>query len=186
MVEEAWMSSLDGAVEVSNLGGIRRVPRIVYRKDTGTPIHYPYMILKPTKDRNGYMRLSILCNSMMYRVKLHRLVAEAFVPNPESKPQVNHLDGNKANNIATNLEWCTNSENQLHSNEMGLRIHETGKNASKFERSVDVFKNGTYLKTLSGNKEMAESGFDFRLVSACILGKRHTHRGCTFKISQTN
>ena len=73
-------------------------------------------VLKGYMDFKGYQRVCIHCRGEGIRkdLKVHRLVAEAFVPNPDNKPQVNHIDGNKQNNAASNLEFCTNQENQLH------------------------------------------------------------------------
>jgi len=67
--------------------------------------------LKPIKDGKGYLYVN-LCNKGTFKhIGVHRLVAQAFVPNPEDKPYVNHLDGNKQNNNADNLNWCTSKEN---------------------------------------------------------------------------
>lgn len=117
-------------------------------------------------------------------IRPHRWVAVLFIPNPECKPQVNHIDGVKSNNSLSNLEWVTNSENQKHANETGLRVSPVGQKSHRFERAVDVFKNGEYITTLSGNAEMKAFGVDFRNVSACILGSRNSHKGYTFKISK--
>lgn len=75
------------------------------------------IVLKPGKDHKGYLRVSLKDKTY----KVHRLVAMAFIENVDNKPQVNHKDGNKQNNNVDNLEWCTNSENQIHANKMGLR-----------------------------------------------------------------
>jgi hypothetical protein len=87
--------------EVSNLGNIMSLNY----NNTGNK-----KLLKQKLTKKGYFTISL--NSIKYRV--HRLVAKAFIPNPENKLQINHKDGNKINNNANNLEWCTNSENQLH------------------------------------------------------------------------
>ena len=97
-------------------------------------------VLKGYMDFKGYQRVCIHCRGEGIRkdLKVHRLVAEAFVPNPDNKPQVNHIDGNKQNNAASNLEFCTNQENQLHayrvldSRERRRKIGEANKRRLKY------------------------------------------------------
>lgn len=84
---------------VSNTGLVRN-------DDTGK-------LLKPQVTR-GHYYCHPCKNGKWRNMYIHRLVAKAFIPNPENKPQINHIDGNPANNHVDNLEWCTNSENQLH------------------------------------------------------------------------
>lgn len=86
--------------------------------DTGL-VRHGDRILKSFDDGRGYLQTNL--GRKKRNVKIHRLVAEAFVPNPEGKPQVNHLDGDKRNNNASNLEWCTESENRYHAYKMGLQ-----------------------------------------------------------------
>ena len=71
--------------------------------------------IKPSIGSKGYFQVCLTVDGKKRTVKVHRIVAETFIPNPEGKPQVNHIDGNKRNNCVENLEWCTNSENQIHS-----------------------------------------------------------------------
>ena len=72
-------------------------------------------------DTDGYRHVTLTINKDKYTKKVHRLVAIAFIPNPENKPEVNHLDGDKLNNDVTNLAWVTTEENTRHAEEMGLR-----------------------------------------------------------------
>lgn len=82
----------------------------VFRKRQGKPLKK----LKPRIDKDGYLRITIYVNGKPYERGIHRLVALAFISNPENKPEVNHIDGNKKNNDAINLEWSTAKENIQH------------------------------------------------------------------------
>lgn len=115
---EEWkpIEGFEGIYEVSNLGRVKSLKRI-----TDEIHHIPCKILKPTTNKDGYVRVGMRKNKKQFSKTVHRLVAEAFIPNPNNLPEVNHLDGNKQNNRAENLSWCTAKQNQKHSLEMGLR-----------------------------------------------------------------
>lgn len=72
------------------------------------------MFITQEETSKGYLRVDLFKNGTRKHFKVHRLVAMAFIPNPENKPQINHKDGNKKNNSVTNLEWVTDSENKHH------------------------------------------------------------------------
>lgn len=90
-------------------------------------------ILTQRKGANGYMVLATKCHSESKTFLIHRLVATAFVPNPNSYPQINHKDGNKTNNHYSNLEWVTQSQNQRHAYTIGLQKikYKMGKDVEK-------------------------------------------------------
>jgi len=71
-------------------------------------------------NKRGYYSINVSIASKLYHYRLHRLVAEAFIPNPLNKPQINHKNGDKSDSIVTNLEWCTPRENLQHACDMGL------------------------------------------------------------------
>lgn len=78
-------------------------------------------VVKPEVTRNGYVRVELSQNGRGRKYLLHRLLAKAFIANPGNRPHVNHIDGNKANNALSNLEWTTQSENQKHAYRLGLQ-----------------------------------------------------------------
>ena len=119
---EEWrdIKGYEGNYMVSNLGRIKSLVGW-----NGNKYIKRDKILNPYKQKvgQGYCRLLVkLCkNGKKKYGKVHRLVADAFIPNPENKPNINHKDGNPLNNIVNNLEWCTQRENIIHSYEIGLK-----------------------------------------------------------------
>ena len=107
-MEEIW-KVIDGAPQylISSFGRVKSLKRKEEK------------ILSERKV-NGYKVVGINFGKKRKQVKVHRLVAIAFIPNPEQKDQINHIDGNKQNNNVTNLEWCTRQENMKHAFENGL------------------------------------------------------------------
>ncbi len=115
---EQWrpVKGYEGKYVVSNLGNVMSLPRTYVDKD-GSFCTVDGMTLTKTDDTRGYDRVSIGKHKQR---RVHRLVAEAFIPNPLNLPEVNHKDGNKKNNAVTNLEWVTHQGNIVHAVETGL------------------------------------------------------------------
>ena len=113
-MKEIWkiIENTDEQYSVSNLGNVKSNERIILRSN-GIPHYIRERVLKQGID-NNYKKVSLKINGKFNTRGVHRLVALSFIPNPDNKPQVNHIDGNPSNNLVTNLEWVTNSENQLH------------------------------------------------------------------------
>lgn len=126
MIEE-WkdIKGYEGLYQVSNLGRIRSF----FREGTKGGIIQQFII-------NHYMKVHLFKNGVGKFIYTHRLVALAFIPNPENKPQINHKNGKKHDNRVVNLEWATSKENIDHAIRTGLR---------KF-RKVGQYKNGVLIK----------------------------------------
>ncbi len=80
---------------------------------------------------NGYAYVMLKHNGKYKHYAIHRLVTEAFIPNPDNKPEVNHIDGDKSNNVVYNLEWCTGKENKIHAYNTGLSVRGERHTSSK-------------------------------------------------------
>jgi len=117
---ENWkeIPSFAGYYEASDLGRIRRKKGETIYKD-GRVANFSQTILKPSLTNKGYNRVYLSMNSNKYTKSVHRLVAETFIDNPESKKTVNHINMNKLDNSVSNLEWMTNKENMRHAFDNG-------------------------------------------------------------------
>ena len=105
---EIWrdIKGYEGLYQVSNLGNVRRLVGFRCRNER---------IIKPRKKANGYLQVILQDNGIKKCVHIHRLVAEAFIPNTDNLPEVNHIDEDKTNNRVSNLEWCTRKYNAEYS-----------------------------------------------------------------------
>lgn len=136
MENEIWKDVVgyEGLYQVSNLGKVKSLERIrKYRK--GVYGLKKEIILKQASSQ----KYLTVCLTNFFCIKktitIHRLVAIAFIPNPDSKPQVNHKDGNKFNNVFNNLEWVTSSENLIHALETKLKVPKYGKDNHRFGKT---------------------------------------------------
>lgn len=114
---EIWkpIQGFEDCYEVSNLGNVRSLDRYIYCKSKTKPNLFKGKILKQRFDKYGYLTVNLKKSQKSHIKKVHRLVALAFIKNPNNCDNINHIDGIKTNNIISNLEWCTPSYNTCYS-----------------------------------------------------------------------
>lgn len=150
MTHEIWkpIDGFDGKYEVSNLGRIRSTN---YHREKRTEI------LKLYENRYGYLKVVLTLNSKPHYFTVHQLVASAFIPNPDCKPCVDHIDCNRKNNEASNLRWATVKENNYYS-------HSLNRQKWPSKPLIAVNSNGEIFKF----KSQHEAGRYLALVQASI------------------
>lgn len=172
--EEIWKETLDGKYKISSLG--RLMGNGKSKK-----------IIKLFVNVKGYYRYHSTFHKKNFSI--HRLVAESFIPNPDSKPQVNHIDGNRLNNEVSNLEWCTASENQIHCSKIGLRLPSEkqrlaakaqGENMGKRVVQYDLLGN-KLNEFQSGRKAAKELGLNEMSINRCARGERKRYKNNVWK-----
>lgn len=153
-MEEIWrdICGYEGMYMVSNLGRVKSIERMIpYKRGNSDSTRYiKEGVLSICVGKRGYCVVKLGRKSPT--MTIHRLVAQSFIPNPENKPCVNHIDGNKLNNNVDNIEWCTYRENNIHAINMGLLdpAYWKGKFGKQNHRSKPVnqySKNGEYIQT---------------------------------------
>ena len=161
-MNEIWkpINGYEGKYEVSSFGRARSLDRYQQRTDYRSGKRYQTFkagkILKPIKCNSGYMRVSIIEDATHRGMKLlHRMVAEAFIPNPDNLPEVNHKNEDKTDNRVENLEWCDHSYNTTY-NDLQARRYNNG--GGRRKRPVEqLTMQGQFVARFDSVTEAAEA-----------------------------
>ena len=174
-MNEEWRDVVgyEGSYQVSNCGRVRSLDRI----DNAGKKRKGRMKRTPVNGR-GYAMVSLSNQESKKTKRLHRLVAEAFLPNPRNHPQINHIDGNPLNNAVENLEWCDAKYNQQHAVRTGL--HKPSKGSSHYKTDLNEFQVRVIKRIASqGNIPQRELGSIFgvpqQTISSIKSGRTWAH-----------
>ena len=174
-MNEIWLpiEGYENLYEVSNLGRVRRLESVVTSKN-GVTQKVSGKILKP-RVVQGYLRVNLCKNGIRRSYYIHRLVSTAFIPNPDKKPQVNHIDEDKTNNTAENLEWCTAKEN----NNYGTRTKRSSEKRSKPVLCVEL--NQIFPSLTEAARQLSLSVGN---ISYVLAGRSKTAGGYHFEFAE--
>lgn len=174
---EIWkdIKDYEGLYQVSNTGKVKSLQR---HKKNHTKIQIVEEKIKNTrKDRQGYLLLDLYKDNKQKTIRVHRVVAETFIPNPENKETVNHMDGDKRNNEVKNLEWSSFKEQNIHFYEKKLKTDES------IEKAIKAMNKASSKKTKclsdgviysSASEASRAAGVSASLIMRVCRGERKT------------
>lgn len=184
MEKEIWkdIKDYEGLYQVSNWGRVKSLNYLHHKK---------VAILKLYKNRFGYMRVILQKDGIVKNYFVHRLVATAFLENPENLPQVNHKDEDKTNNFVGtpennykdgNLEWCDCKYNTNYGTGIKRRSYKTSKKLSK--PVLQFTLDGIFIREWESTRECGRNGFHQGHVWSCCVGKQKQHKGYIWKYKE--
>lgn len=175
-MQEIWkdVEEFNGVYKISNLGRLKSISRTVKHPKGSCVLKEKF--LSQVINKKGYIEFQITYNGKHYSRKAHRLVADAFISNPLSLPQVNHINGDKTDNRVENLEWCNNSKNQRHAVRIGLRKTMTVLQFDLSGNLINEWKSASDAERVLGIRHN-------HILEACN-GKRKTHKGFIWKFKE--
>lgn len=177
MEEEIW-KNIKGYTNymVSNMGRMKSLKRMVVRNNN-RPLLVEEKILKPSVNKKGYLFICLRNNGKLKYFRLHRLVAEAFISNPNNYPCVNHKDENKQNNCVENLEWCTVKYNNIYNG----RQKRIAAKRKKITLQINPNTNEIIAEFPSTIEAQRQLGISHSHISACCNNKPHCNTAGGFK-----
>lgn len=188
-MEEIWkpVVGYEGLYEVSNMGRVRSLDRTkeVIRGNTKMVVPFKGKILTQRPRRNGYLVVQLFGRGghktrNMRGMSVHRLVAEAFIPNPNNLPEVNHKDENKANNCVENLEWISHKDNTNYGHAQEKRVRRGSDNPQS--KVVAMYtRTGVLVKIFGSMGEARRNGYSPGNIHKCITGKYSHAYGYVWK-----
>lgn len=175
---EIWKDvvGLEGLYMVSNLGNMKTLPRQTYHNLTNKIITRKEKPMRNNStNTNGYLQVLLTKDGVKIPSRVHRLVADAFIPNPENKRCVNHKNGIKTDNRVENLEWVTSSENARHAVQTGLkkRGHERKDAAIHSAETVNEIRQVYKSGTISQRKLAAQFGISKSSIQLLLANKTY-------------
>lgn len=172
-MSEVWRDVVgyEGLYQVSDQGRVKSLERT---DSLGRTVKE--RILKPGMDRGGYLLVVLCAGGKSKTLNVHRLVCQAFHENPENKPCVNHIDENKTNNAASNLEWSTYEENNNHGTHNERVAKARSKPVGQYTRYGDLVK--VWPSTQEAERQ---AGFNHGNISEVANGNRKTAHGFIWK-----
>ena len=174
---ETWknIKGYEGLYQVSDQGRVKSLERKIHHWRGGERVQKE-RIMKQVVTHNGYLRVGLRVDGKQKMLRVHRLVCEAFHENPENKPEVNHINENKTDNRAVNLEWCTAKENCTH----GSRNERVAKALSK--PVAQYAQDGELVKIWPSAIEVQrQAGFNHGYICETANGKRKKAYGFIWK-----
>jgi hypothetical protein len=190
-MEEIWRDIIGykGSYQVSNLGRVKSLDRITKRCD-GNIRHFRGRIIRQGGIKKGYNIVQLSEDGKVRGYAAHRLVAEAFIPNPESKKEINHKNGIKTDNRVENLEWSSRSENNLHAfRKLDKKAPWTGKFGENNPHSkpiIQLTKDGEFLaEYVCAAEAVRKTGVHGGDISKCCSGKLNSAGGYKWQFKET-
>lgn len=174
---EIWkdIPEFEGLYQASDQGQIKSLQRVHHRMQHGKihPFNVNEKILTVRIEPQGYRVVTLWKDKVIHVVRVHRLIALTFLPNPVNKKDVNHKNGIKSDNRVTNLEWATRQENIIHSYVNGLsRQNKLGDSDPRRKAVLQFDLKGNFIKEYSGRHEAArQTGLIQSGISACCTGR---------------
>ena len=169
MKGEIWkdIEGYEGLYQVSNMGRVKSLERMKWCGLNGGCYRIvPEKIMKGVGDGNGYLQVGLYREGKRKKCRINRLVAQAFLENPDNLPEVNHKDENKKNNCVDNLEWCSHSYNMTYNS----RAKKVGKKNSKPVYSIDK-ESGLITYWESIREASRQLGISKGNICSCLKGK---------------
>lgn len=185
---EEWKDVIgyEGLYQVSNSGKVKRFA--YYNKvSSGGKQYRKEKLLVPVKHRNGYFFYGLCKDGVGKHIFAHRIVAEAFIPNPNNLPFINHKDENKENNVVSNLEWCTsqynNTYNNIHKKRIEIRSRRHPKGVCVNSRNVYQYTlDGVFVKEYESTSEAARiCGYSQSMIARCARGERSKYKNYVWR-----